>query len=121
MLSNGPKSVFRDKSIQSCNNPIRISDRVARFHLFNLIPQVLFFNPGKRNESDAAPIPTTDLITPHQNTAFLSVDMFLEPDNARLYRMTRLDTDTYDAAIHDSAKIVCPHKIIKRDDPEVTV
>jgi hypothetical protein len=89
--------------------------------LFNLIPQVLFFNPGKRNESDAAPIPTADLITPHQDAASLSVDTFLEPDNARLYRMTRLDADTYDAAIHNSGKIVCPHKIIKRNDPEVTV
>jgi len=81
--------------------------------LFNLIPKVLFFNPGKGNESDAAPIPTTDFITPHQDTAFLSVDTFLEPDNARLHRMIRLDTDTYYAAIHDLGKIISPHEIIK--------
>jgi hypothetical protein len=89
--------------------------------LFNLIPKALFFNPGKGNESDAASIPAIDLTTPHQDTAFLPVDTFLEPDNARLYRMTRLDTDANYAAIHNSGKIVCPHKVIKRYDPEVTV
>ncbi|HUI68128.1 MAG TPA: hypothetical protein VL087_07950 [Nitrospirota bacterium] len=98
-----------------------MSDRFARFHLFNLIPKALFFNSGERNESDAAPISTPDLITPHQDTAFLSVDEFLEPDKARLNRVICLDTDTYYAAIHDLGKIICPHEIIKRDDPEGTV
>jgi hypothetical protein len=121
MLSIGSNSVFRDTSIQSCNDPIRILYRFAWLHLLNLIPKVLFFNPGKGNESDAAPIPATDLITPHQDTAFLSMDTILEPDNARLYQMIRLDANTYYAAIHDLDKIICPHEIIKRDNSEGTV
>jgi len=120
-LSNGSNLVLRDTAIQLCYDPIRILYRLAGVYLFNLIPKVLFFNSGKGNESDAAPIPATALITPHQDTAFLSVDMFLEPDNTRLYRMIRLDTDTDYAAIHDFGKIICPHEIIKRDDPEGTV
>jgi hypothetical protein len=121
MLSNGSNLVLRDTAIQLCNYPIRILYRLARVHLFNLIPKVLFFNSGKGNESDAAPIPATDLITPHQDTAFLSVYTFLEPDNASLYRMIRLDTDTNYAAIHDFGKMICTHEIIKRDDLEGTV
>jgi hypothetical protein len=120
MLSNGRNSFFLDTPIQPCNKLIRISDRLAEFHLFKLIPKVLLFNSGKGNESDAAPIPTTDLITPHQDTTFMSVDEFLEPDNTRFYGVIRLDTDTYYAAIHDFGKIICPHEIIKRDDPEGT-
>jgi len=119
-LSNGSNLVLRDTAIQLCYDPIRILYRLAGVYLFNLIPKVLFFNSGKGNESDAAPIPATALITPHQDTAFLSVDMFLEPDNTRLYRMIRLDTDTDYAAIHDLRKIIRSHEIIKRDDPEGT-
>ena len=121
ILSNGTNSVFRDTAVQSRNESVWIPNRFERFHLFNLILKVLFFHPGKGNESDAAPISASNLTTPHQDTAFLSVDRFLEPYNARLYRMTCLDTDTYYAAIHNPRKIVCPHKVIKRYDPEVTV
>ena len=119
-MRRGPNSVFRDESIQSCNDPIRISDGVARLHLFKYIQKVLFFNSSKGNESDAGPILASDLITPHQDTAFLSLDDVLKPDNARMYRIIRLDANTYYAAIHDLGVIICAHETVKRDDLEGT-
>jgi hypothetical protein len=109
---------FWDASIKSCNNPIRISNRFAWLHLFNLILKVLFFDSGKGNESDAAPIPTLDLITPHHDTARLPINKFLKADNTRLYRMICLYSDTYYAAIYDFGKIIRADEISKRDDSE---
>jgi len=118
MSSNGSSSVSRDTFIQPCNNLIRIADWCAGLHLLNLIPEVLFFNTCKGNESDAGPIPTPDSITPHYDTACLTINKLLEADHARLYRAICLDADTYDAAIDDIGMIICTHKIIKRDDAE---
>ena len=83
--------------------------------MFKYIQKVLFFNSSEGNESDAGPVLASDLIAPHQDTAFLSLDNVLEPDNARMYRIIRLDADTDYAAIHDLGVIICTHETIKRD------
>jgi len=118
MVSDGSKSVFWDTSIQPCKNPIRVMDLGARLYMFNKISEILFFNPGKGNESDAASIPAAVLTTPHQDTAFLSVNTFLEPDNTWSERALRLDADPYYTSIHDPDNIICAHEIMKRDDPQ---
>jgi len=121
MLSNDTNSVSGNTFIQSCNNPIRISDGGAGFHLVNCIPKVFFFNPCKGNESDSGAIPASDLMAPHHDTAYLTIDKLLETDQAWLYRVICLDADTYDAAIYDFGSIIHTHEIIKRDDSQGTV
>jgi hypothetical protein len=81
--------------------------------LFDLVSKVLFFNRGKRNKPDAASIPTAGLVTPHQNAAFLSIDTFPEPYNARMDRMICFDTDTNDTAVNDSGNMISQHEIMK--------
>jgi hypothetical protein len=113
--------VFPEIVNQRRNDPLRVLKRLAGLRLFNLPPQVLFFRMVKGHELDAGPVPAPALLAPHQNSALLSANAFLKPDNAGIERLIGLDPQAGCAEVNDLGAVIVPFEIVKRDNPEGTV